>query len=66
MKDKIRIAFVVTNCKRTGPINQTWNIIRYMDRKKFEPLLVTMFEENENNTMIDCYYELGIDVYFLH
>ena len=63
MKDKIRIAFVVTNCKRTGPINQTWNIIRYMDRNKFEPLLVTMFEENENNTMIDCYYELGIDVY---
>lgn len=62
MKDKLKIVFVVTNCKRTGPIHQTWNIIRYMDRSKFEPFLITMFEEDKNNTMIDSYRKLGIEI----
>lgn len=63
MNKKIRVTFVVTNCKRTGPINQTFNIIRHMDRSKFEPSLITIFKEDEFNTMIDSYRNLNIDIY---
>lgn len=61
--DKIKIIFVETNCKKNGPIKQTWNIIRYMDRSKFEPALITIWPENQGNSMLDDYKELGIPVY---
>lgn len=60
---KIRIAFVETNCKKNGPIKQTLNIIRYMDRNIFEPALITVWPEDENNSMIDEYKALGITCY---
>lgn len=60
---KIKIAFVETNCKKNGPIKQTLNIIRNMDRKIFEPCLVTVWPEESDNSMIDEYKKLGISVY---
>ena len=52
---KIRICFVETNCKKNGPIKQTLNIIRYMDRNIFEPILLTLWEEEQSNSMISDY-----------
>ena len=60
---KIKIAFVETNCKKNGPIKQTLNIIRNMDRKIFDPCLVTVWPEESDNSMIDEYKRLGISVY---
>ena len=60
---KIRIAFVETNCKKNGPIKQTLNIIRNMDREIFEPYLITVWPEELDNSMIDEYKNLGISVY---
>lgn len=60
---KIKIAFVETNCKKNGPIKQTLNIIRNMDRKIFDPCLVTVWPEEPDNSMIDEYKRLGISVY---
>lgn len=60
---KIRIAFVETNCKKNGPIKQTWNIIRHLDRKVFEPALITIWPEDEGNSMIADYEHLGIKIY---
>jgi len=59
---KIKVAFVETNCKKNGPIKQTLNIIRNMDKEIFEPILVTVWPEDFNNSMIDEYKELGIQV----
>ncbi len=61
--NKIRIAFVETNCKKNGPIKQTWNIIKHMDRDIFEPALITIWPEEEGNSMIDDYRNLNIPVY---
>lgn len=52
-----------TNCKKNGPIKQTLNIIRNMDRKIFEPYLVTVWPEELDNSMIDEYKKIGISVY---
>lgn len=59
---KIRIAFVETNCKKNGPIKQTFNIIRYMDRSVFDPVLITIWPEDAENSMLEDYKRLGIPV----
>lgn len=59
---KIKVTFVETNCKKNGPIKQTLNIIRNMDREVFEPSLVTVWSEDADNSMIDSYRKLGISV----
>lgn len=59
---KIKVTFVETNCKKNGPIKQTLNIIRCMDKDIFEPSLITVWPEDANNSMIDDYKKLGIPV----
>ena len=59
---KIKVTFVETNCKKNGPIKQTLNIIRNMDKEVFEPSLVTVWPEDADNSMIDEYKKLGIPV----
>ena len=59
---KIKVTFVETNCKKNGPIKQTLNIIRNMDKEVFEPSLVTVWPEDADNSMIDEYRKLGIPV----
>jgi len=52
---KIKICYVIVNCKITGPMNQTLNIIKNLDSKKFEVSFITLFDEEENNSMIEEY-----------
>lgn len=59
---KIRVTFVETNCKKNGPIKQTLNIIRFIDRTVFEPSLVTVWPEDSDNSMIEEYKKLEIPV----
>ena len=59
---KIKVTFVETNCKKNGPIKQTLNIIRNMDKEVFEPSLVTVWPEDADNSMIDEYKKLDIPV----
>lgn len=40
-----KIVFFVTACKKSGPIQQTLNIIKNLDREKFDPILLTIYEE---------------------
>ena len=53
IKSTIPVTFVETNCKKNGPIKQTLNIIRNMDKGVFEPSLVTVWPEDADNSMID-------------
>lgn len=59
---KIRICFVETACKKNGPIKQTLNIIKYMDRNVFDPILLTLWEEDPNNSMLSEYKDQNISV----
>ena len=59
--NKIKISYIVTNLRNTGPINQTYNLIRFLDRERFEPSVITVWPEPED-TMIDKYKSLGINI----
>lgn len=55
---KIKVVFLVTQCKNSGPINQTLNIIKNLDSEIFEPILVSLFLENKNNSLLYKFREL--------
>ena len=60
---KIKLAYVVTNCKKTGPIQQTLNLLRYLDRGAFGPFLVTLWPEEPDNTLLEEYRALGVPIF---
>lgn len=50
---KIKIMYLMTSCRKSGPSEQTLNIIKNLDRKKFEPILVTIYEEQLDSRIND-------------
>ena len=48
--NKIKVVYLITSCKKTGPIQQTLNIIKNLDRIKFEPTLITIYPELTDGT----------------
>lgn len=48
-KEKIKIIYLMTSCKKCGPTNQTLNIIKNLDRNLFEPYLITIYEEEPDS-----------------
>jgi glycosyltransferase involved in cell wall biosynthesis len=59
-----KILYIVSTLKRSGPSNQLYNIIRYLDRSKFEPYLITLSPEQKDSRWSD-YESLGIQIYSL-
>lgn len=59
--DDIRIAYVVSDLKRVGPSNQTLNIIKN-SKYKDNSIVITLFSEEKNNSMIDDYKTNNINI----
>lgn len=51
----IKVVFLMTHCKKSGPVQQMLNIIKNMDRNVFEPHLVTLYSEDEEGSQLDKY-----------
>ncbi len=64
-KGKYRIVYIITNCKKTGPMNQTLNIIKNLNRNVFEPIIVTLFEEDLGNSILPQYLNEVFEFYCL-
>lgn len=50
---KIRIVYLMTSCKKLGPTQQTLNIIKNLDQDVFEPILITINDEEADSRMAD-------------
>jgi glycosyltransferase involved in cell wall biosynthesis len=44
-RDRLRLVFLVSTLRRTGPTNQLLNILRHLDRDAFDPVVVTLAQE---------------------
>lgn len=64
-KGKIRILYIVTSCKKTGPIQQTLSIIKNLDIDEFEPILVTLYDEETDGTSQLSQYLKYVDHFFV-
>lgn len=60
----IKVLYIVSTLKRAGPTNQLYNIIKHLDRSKFEPHLVTLSPEPADSRWED-YKSLDVNLYAL-
>lgn len=55
----IKILYIVSSLKKCGPINILYNIVKYLDKKKYRVYIATLSGKNDKNTIddfknIDC------------
>ena len=53
MKNKIKIVYIMTSCRKCGPTQQTLSIIKNLDRKIYDPILVTIYKEGPDSRLKD-------------
>ena len=58
------ILYIVSTLGHSGPTNQLYNIIKYLDRKKFEPYVITLSPEPQRSRWND-YADLKVNLYSL-
>jgi len=58
------ILYIVPTLKRCGPTNQLYNLIKYLDRSTFRPILITLSPEPADSRWQD-FEELGVELYTL-
>ena len=49
----IKILYVISTLQKTGPVNVLYNIIKNIDRTKFEPIILTLSKEPEGSIKND-------------
>ena len=53
---KIRVCFMMTACKKSGPVQQMLNIIKNLDHEFFEPVLLTIYDEpDDGSSQLELY-----------
>ena len=57
----IQILYIVSTLRRSGPTNQLYNLIKYLDRSQFEPHLITLSPEPQDSRWAD-FQRLGVDL----
>ncbi len=57
----IKICYLISSLRRTGPVNQLFYIIKNLDRKKFEPFILTLSPE-PLDSKIDDFKKLDIKI----
>ena len=55
---KIKILYVVTSTRKCGPIQQTLNNIKYLDRNIFDPYLITIYPEDATTSQLEKFIPL--------
>ena len=60
-----KIVYLTSTLKKTGPIDVLYDIIKNLDKTKYEPILVT-FKKQVNDSKIDDFIKLGIKIEYLN
>lgn len=50
-----RIVFLMTSCKKSGPVQQMLNIIKNLNKDEFKPYLITLYPEAECGSQLEKY-----------
>jgi len=58
---KIKIAYIVSTLRQSGPTNQLYGILKYLDRNEFDPSIITLSPEPENS-MINLFRDLNVPI----
>lgn len=58
---KIKICYLISHLENTGPVNVLYGLIKNLDFKFFEPMIVTLKEEKENSK-IEEFRKIGLEI----
>lgn len=62
----IRVLFIVSMLRRSGPTNVLFNLIAKLDQNKIEPIILTLSKENKvYYNLKDDFLNIGVKVYSL-
>ena len=61
----IKILYVVSSLKRTGPINILFDLVKYLDRSRFTPHILTLRSEPPNSRYPE-FVKLNVEIDSLH
>ncbi|MDJ0688882.1 MAG: glycosyltransferase family 4 protein [Xenococcaceae cyanobacterium MO_188.B32] len=65
MKNKIKVLYIVSTLRKCGPTNQLFYLIKYLDRQKFEPIVLTLSPEPEDSARSQ-FQQLEIAIFSLN
>lgn len=57
----MKILYLISTLKNCGPVNVLYDIVRHIDKKKFDIEIVTLSPEHRDSKL-EIFYDLGIDV----
>jgi len=61
MNNKIKIAYVISTLENCGPVNILFNLVKYLNRNVYDPIIITLSPENTKTRVLD-FERLGIKV----
>lgn len=61
----MKVIYIVSTLKRSGPTNQLFNVVNNLDRTFFEPHLITLSPEPEDSRWLD-FENIGVKLFSLN
>ena len=62
LNEKKKLVFLNTRLKKSGPINQTLDLIKELDKNKYDIFSLSLYEEINDNTLKDVFESYGVKV----
>lgn len=63
VKEKYTVVYVFTSCKRSGPVQIMYNLIKNIDKNKFNIILITLYDEIKEESDLDKFISIGVKQY---
>jgi len=60
--NKVKILYIISTLRRCGPTNQLYGILKYLDKDKFIPTILTISPENKEISMINKFEKLDVEI----
>lgn len=63
---KYKVVYLVTRLRKSGPVSQTLDLIRKLDRTQYKPIIVGLYKENVSDSMLNQYYHAGAEYHCIN
>lgn len=63
----LKILFIVSTLKKTGPINMVYTLINELDKNSFDPIILTLSKEDDvKSSMLDDFKRINTPIFSLN
>ena len=62
MDKKIKIVYIISTLVKSGPVNVLYNIIRHINKNKFDVTIITLSPENKEHSLYNEFKNMNINI----